>query len=92
MQTVSFSFFRFDTIGARAWAFSMMGFARPMMRRIPDLQFWKLCGSGVGEGFTPIPNTAVYAVLATWPDKATARRESPNTSPSRCIATRPSRP
>ncbi|HBG98500.1 MAG TPA: spheroidene monooxygenase [Rhodobacteraceae bacterium] len=73
MQTVSFSFFRFDTIGARAWAFSMMGFARPMMRRIPDLQFWKLCGSGVGEGFTPIPNTAVYAVLATWPDKATAQ-------------------
>ena len=72
MQTVSFSFFRYGGIGARAWAFGMMGFARPMMRQIPDLQFWKLCGSGVGEGFTPIPNTAVYAVLATWPDRATA--------------------
>jgi hypothetical protein len=41
--------------------------------RVPDIGFWKLCGSGTGEGFTPLPNTAVYAILATWPDEATAR-------------------
>ena len=35
---------------------------------------WKLCGSGTGQGFTPRPNTAVWAILATWPDAATARR------------------
>lgn len=43
------------------------------MAKVPDIQFWKLCGSGTGEGFTPVPNTAVYAILATWPDIETAR-------------------
>lgn len=51
-----------------------MGFARLGLRRLRDIQMWKLCGSGTGEGFTPLPNTAVYAILATWPDHDTARR------------------
>ena len=72
-QTVSLSFYRFDSFAARAWALAMMGGARMAMARVPDLGFWKLCGSGIGEGFTPLPNTAVYAILATWPDEATAR-------------------
>ena len=42
--------------------------------RMPEVGFWKLCGSGTGEGFTPRPNTAVWAILATWPDEETARR------------------
>lgn len=74
MQTVSLSFFRFPKGFARAWAFMQMGFARWPMSRIPDVGFWKLCGSGVGEGFTPRPNWGVYAILATWPDLATAER------------------
>jgi spheroidene monooxygenase len=50
-----------------------MGAARLALPRVQDIGFWKLCGSGTGEGFTPLPNTAVYAILATWPDEATAR-------------------
>ncbi|MEO0567373.1 MAG: spheroidene monooxygenase [Pseudomonadota bacterium] len=73
MQTVSLSFFRFSPGLARIWAFAMMGLARPAMRKVPGIGFWKLCGSGTGEGFTPIPNTGVYAILATWPDYETAR-------------------
>ena len=42
--------------------------------RMSEVGFWKLCGSGTGEGFTPTPNTAVWAILATWPDATTARR------------------
>ncbi|MEM7075874.1 MAG: spheroidene monooxygenase [Pseudomonadota bacterium] len=53
----------------------MMGFARPALARVPGIGFWKLCGSGTGEGFTPVPNTGVYAILATWPDHATAERQ-----------------
>lgn len=71
---VSLSFFRFDTVAARAWAFAMMGFARLSLPKVPEIGFWKLCGSGTGEGFTPLPNTAVYAILASWPDEATARQ------------------
>lgn len=50
-----------------------MGLARAEIAKTPDIGFWKLCGSGTGEGFTPVPNTAVYAILATWPDAATAQ-------------------
>lgn len=71
-QTVSLSFFRFAGPFARLWALTMMGGARLPLSRTPDIGFWKLCGSGTGEGFTPVPNTAVYAILATWPDAETA--------------------
>lgn len=73
IQTVTLSFYRFDSLSARLWAFAMMGLARGSMARVPDLAFWKLCGSGTGEGFTPKPNTGVYAILCVWPDEATAR-------------------
>ncbi|MEO0358690.1 MAG: spheroidene monooxygenase [Pseudomonadota bacterium] len=75
-QTVSLSLFRFGTPLTRLWAFVMMGLARPAMGRIPDIGFWKLCGSGVGEGFTPVPNISVYAILAVWPDAETARKQT----------------
>ena len=73
METVSLSLFRFPRIRDRLWVFAQMGLSRPALRRTPDLLQWKLCGSGTGEGFTPVPNTAVWAILATWPDEAVAR-------------------
>ncbi|WP_299147390.1 spheroidene monooxygenase [uncultured Tateyamaria sp.] len=72
-QTTTISFFRFERWRDRAWALAMMGGARLAMARVPDLGFWKLCGSGTGEGFTPVPNTGVYAILCIWPDEDTAR-------------------
>lgn len=56
----------------------MMGFARLALPKVPGIGFWKLCGSGTGEGFTPLPNTAVYAILASWPDETTARDQIKN--------------
>ncbi|WP_425099417.1 spheroidene monooxygenase [Tropicibacter sp. S64] len=73
IQTVSLSFYRFARFRDRLWAFAMMGLARPALVRIPGLRFWKLCGSGTGEGFTPVPNTAVYAILAVWDSAEQAR-------------------
>ena len=77
-QVVSFSLFRFGSWRARVWAFAMMGLARRHLRKVESINFWKLCGSGSGEGFTPIPNTSVYAILATWPDEASATRAIEN--------------
>lgn len=74
IQTVSLSLFRFGSARARLWVLGQMGAARPAFMRMPDVGFWKLCGSGTGEGFTPVPNTAVWAILATWPDIETAKR------------------
>ena len=72
-QTVSLSFFRFDTGWSRFWALGQMALARLPMARVPDIGFWKLCGSGKGEGFTPVLFPRVFAIVATWPDEATAR-------------------
>ena len=74
IQTVSLSLYRFASLPARLWVLGQMGAARVSFWRMPDVRFWKLCGTGSGEGFTPRPNTAVWAILATWPDAETARR------------------
>ncbi len=73
INTASLSLFRFASLPARLWVLGQMGAARLSFMRMPEAGFWKLCGSGTGEGFTPRPNTAVWAILATWPDAATAR-------------------
>lgn len=74
IQVVTLSLFRFGSARARLWALGQMGAARLSFMAMRDVGFWKLCGSGTGEGFTPVPNTAVWAILATWPDAETARR------------------
>lgn len=78
MQTVSLSLFRFDGIAARLWVLGQMAAARMAFARMPDVMFWKLCGSGTGEGFTPKPNWGVWAILAAWPDAETARNTVAN--------------
>lgn len=72
-QVVSLSFFRFAGFSARAWALIMMGAARPLVSRTPDIGFWKLCGSGTGDGFSLTVNPSVIGILAVWPDAETAR-------------------
>ena len=66
MQTVTLSLFRFDTVLARLWVLGQMGAARFVLPRLDGLQFWKLCGSGTGEGFTPRPNWGTWAILCAW--------------------------
>lgn len=73
MQSVTLSLYRFGTVQDRLWAFAQMGPARFAISRVPGIEFFKLCGSGTGEGFTPIPNTSVYGILATWSDIDAAR-------------------
>lgn len=74
MQTVTLSLFRFGTLADRLWVVGQMAAARLAFARMPEAGFWKLCGSGTGEGFTPRPNWSVWAILVAWPDAATARR------------------
>ena len=80
MPTATLSLFRFQGLPARLWVIGQMALARLALRREAHLTFWKLCGSGTGEGFTPRPNWGVWAILAAWPDEARARagvKESP---------------
>lgn len=72
MQTVTLSLFRFDRAVSRLWVLGQMGAARFVLPRLAGLQFWKLCGSGTGEGFTPRPNWGTWAILAVWDSREAA--------------------
>lgn len=52
--------------GQRLWAFKQMGRARPALAATPGLEFWRLCGSGGGLGFSARPDLSRYALVAAW--------------------------
>lgn len=73
---VALTFFRFAEWRDRAWAFAQMGLARRPLRRLAGVGLVKLMGAGTGEGFAPVPDPGVVAILTTWPDLDTARRQT----------------
>lgn len=77
MQTVTLTLARFDGLAGVAFALGQMALARFDLARAKGVEFWKLCGSGTdgsggGQGFTPWPNWHVWAILAVFPDPASA--------------------
>ena len=78
IQTVTISFYRFEGILRKLWAFAQMGFARRKLKKISPISFFKLFGSGTGEGFTPYPNTNVYAILSVWKNNKEAEKTIEN--------------
>ncbi len=58
----------------RIWAFLQMGLAQPALQRTPGLRFWKLLGSGQGQGFSLQPNWNRYGLLAVWATLADAEK------------------
>lgn len=81
MQIVTLSLFRFPRWRDRLWVLAQMALARPALKRVPGLAFARLCGSGTGEGFTPRPNTKVWAIFAVW-DNARAADAGLLTAPT----------
>nr|AEN14338.1 spheroidene monooxygenase [Cereibacter azotoformans] len=75
MQTVTLSIFRFNEFEKRLWVLGQMTANKLGMHYLPKASFWKMFGSGTGQGFTPKPNWHVWSILAVWPDEETARRE-----------------
>ncbi|MEM1275312.1 MAG: spheroidene monooxygenase [Pseudomonadota bacterium] len=73
-QTIALSLFRFTSVRAQLWAFSQMGLSRPSLARLKDLQFFKMFGTGTGEGFTPVPNFGVYGLMTVWPNLEIAQQ------------------
>lgn len=75
-QIASLSLFRFGCLRDRLWAFTQMGLARRPLRLLPGVGLVKLMGAGSGEGFNPLPDTAVVAILTTWPDLPRAEAQT----------------
>jgi len=55
------------------WALKMMQMAKPYLKSVEGLQFYKLLGSGK-DGFKPQPDWSVYALLQVWDDEQSAKR------------------
>lgn len=77
-RVVTLDLFRFQRLQDRVWAFGQMQLARAPLNRLPGLGFYRLLGAGSGEGFTPIPDPSVVAILTTWPSLEVAEDQTAN--------------
>ena len=50
------------------WAFKQMAEAHKFFSKNSNINFYKLLGTGAGEGFSLIPDFTTYAVLVVWND------------------------
>jgi len=79
-QVTTISFFKYEGLVNKAWAFGMMQFAHSDIGGAEGMQFYKLMGSGRGLGFNPWPDWSTYTLLCTWDNLEAAERfvnESP---------------
>lgn len=58
----------------RFWALTQMQRAHGRLTSVDGLEFYRLMGSGGGNGFSVRPNFGVYAWLGHWRDEAAADR------------------
>ncbi len=57
----------------RLWAFMQMGLARPLLKKLPGLRFYKMLGTGRGKVFSLRPDWSRYAFLGVWESENAAR-------------------
>lgn len=67
------SFFQFERLPNKVRAFGMMQFAHKHLQNIKGLQFYKLMGTGKGNGFNPFPDWGTYSLLTVWDTEEDAR-------------------
>lgn len=78
-QITTLSFFKFNGISAKLWAFGMMQFAHAPLSRITGLETYKLMGSGKSS-FNPLPDWTTYAILQVWQNESAADEFFENSS------------
>jgi hypothetical protein len=73
MKTVTVTYFKIKKgFGARFWALQQMWAGRFFLRKTPGICFYKILGSGAGEGFGAAPDFSVYCLLAVWEEQKSA--------------------
>ena len=68
------SLLHYQGFSERLWALAQMQRAHPRLTDVPGLEFYRLMGSGGGNGFSVRPNLGVYAWLGQWTDAQSADR------------------
>ena len=72
-QCVSLVIFKFLGLSPKIKGFLMMQNGHRLMQNHKGLRFYKLLGTGKGNGFNPYPDYSTYALLSIWDDKAYAK-------------------
>ena len=74
MSISTLHFFQYSGLQDRVWGFGMMQFAHAHLAKTEGLVFYRLMGSGRGQGFNPFPDWGTYALLCVWESEAHAER------------------
>lgn len=72
-QTVTISFYTYQGIRNKWKAFARMGRFPVNKDTVPELEFFKLLGSGGGNGFSIWPDFGTYAFLGVWKNENAAK-------------------
>jgi hypothetical protein len=65
LPVVTITFFKFKAI-KKLWMLQQMQLAQKPIRNTPGLHFFKLMGSGYGNGFSLKPDFSTYALVCSW--------------------------
>ena len=68
LTTITFFKFRNN----KPWAFAQMGLVPPKLKQKKGLRFFKLMGTGGGNGFSLWPDFSTYALLGVWDNQEIA--------------------
>jgi hypothetical protein len=71
-QITTITFFKFNSLSSKFWALSQMQFAHKFLEKVNGQLFYKLMGSGRGNGFSIWPDFSVYALLQVWDTEKSA--------------------
>ena len=71
-QVTCLTLIKYSSLSTKIWGFGMMQFAHKHFTKVNGLEFYKLMGSGKGNGFNAWPDWSTYAVLTIWKNKAAA--------------------
>jgi hypothetical protein len=74
-KTQSTQLYLFQFSKYRFWAFTQMG-RGIQLANVPGLRFFKLLGTGAGNGFSLRPDFSTYALLLVWEDEHSASQFS----------------
>ncbi len=69
---ITLSMIRYKGFRNKYWGFTMMQRSHPYVRNIPGLGFYKVLGTGAGNGFRPDPDFSAYGFLGTWDEESHA--------------------
>jgi len=71
---VVLTFFHYKGFRPKVKAFGMMQRGHQLISQEEGLSFYKLLGTGRGNGFNPYPDFSTYAVLSLWKSQAFAQK------------------